>query len=395
MVNVKIETKINQILVEANKFNKHKNGIGMLVGEPSISMLMYFSNIILNRDINTCINLNNAILDEINQGFHINTFCNGIAGFGWYIEFLKKEKIYNNEDVEFLDYFDDYLYAKMMADLQIKSYDFLHGALGYAMYFLKRIPNNKCIDYLITLVDFIEIIVIQENNGSIKWSSIKYNTEDEIIYNISLSHGIASIINILVRIYKAGIAQEKCAFLIHGAIKYLLKQEIDPSKYNSHFSSLAIESEEKLTGSRLAWCYGDLGIAATLWQAGKVFNNTLWIDKAMEILKHSATRRDLKVNSVIDAGLCHGTAGIGHIFYRMWWNTRLPEFKEAADYWFDETLKMAVHPDGLAGYKAWSGLEGGWKNEVGLLEGIAGIGLALMTYHYEREPTWDECLLLS
>ena len=112
------------------------------------------------------------------------------------------------------------------------------------------------------------------------------------------------------------------------------------------------------------------------------------------MLIYAATkRRDLQDNFVQDAGLCHGTAGIGHIFYRMWWNTRMPEFKAAADYWFEQTLKMARFPDGLAGFKAWhSEKYGGWVKDYGLLEGVSGIGLALLTYYYEIEPAWDECL---
>ncbi|MCL2040441.1 MAG: hypothetical protein FWG84_00185 [Bacteroidales bacterium] len=76
------------------------------------------------------------------------------------------------------------------------------------------------------------------------------------------------------------------------------------------------------------------------------------------------------------------------------WNTRMPEFKNAADYWFDQTIKMSIFADGLVGYKTWKGKEG-WINSYGSLDGIAGIGLALLTYCYEVEPTWDECLLLS
>jgi hypothetical protein len=115
----------------------------------------------------------------------------------------------------------------------------------------------------------------------------------------------------------------------------------------------------------------------------------------LEVLLFAAEkRRNLQENYVMDAGLCHGTAGIGHIFYRMWRNTRMLEFKNAADYWMNETLKMAKFEDGLTGYKTWHG-KSGWINSYGLLEGIAGIGLALLTYYYEIEPTWDECLLLS
>jgi lantibiotic modifying enzyme len=151
----------------------------------------------------------------------------------------------------------------------------------------------------------------------------------------------------------------------------------------------------ELFGSRLAWCYGDLGIAMSLWQAGIALQNEAWKNKALEILLFAAEkRRDLQQNWVKDAGLCHGTAGIAHIFYRMWWNTHIPEFKNAANYWMNETLKMATFTDGLAGFKTWHGKEG-WVNSCGLLEGISGIGLALLTYYYEIEPTWDECLLLS
>lgn len=88
---------------------------------------------------------------------------------------------------------------------------------------------------------------------------------------------------------------------------------------------------------------------------------------------------------------------IGHIFYRAWWNTKIPEFKDAADYWFEQTLKMAFFEDGLAGFKAFEmpDQKPTWVNKYGLLEGIAGIGLAMLTYDNKMEPVWDECLLLS
>jgi len=146
----------------------------------------------------------------------------------------------------------------------------------------------------------------------------------------------------------------------------------------------------------LGWCYGDLGIAMALWQAGIALRNEIWKNKALEVLLFAAEkRRDLRKNFVNDAGLCHGSAGIGHVFYRVWWNTKIPEFKNAANYWFEQTIKMSIFADGLAGYKMWYGEEKGWANSYGLLEGIAGIGLALLMYYYEVEPTWDECLLLS
>ena len=73
----------------------------------------------------------------------------------------------------------------------------------------------------------------------------------------------------------------------------------------------------------------------------------------------------------------------------------MPECKDAAAYWINQTLCMARFEDGLAGYKTWQGDKRGFQNEYGLLEGIAGIGLALLSFLSDEDPTWDECLLLS
>jgi hypothetical protein len=53
----------------------------------------------------------------------------------------------------------------------------------------------------------------------------------------------------------------------------------------------------------------------------------------------------------------------------MWWNTRLPEFKNAADYWFEQTLKMATFEDGLAGFKTLEMPDGNplWVNKYEFL----------------------------
>jgi lantibiotic modifying enzyme len=99
---------------------------------------------------------------------------------------------------------------------------------------------------------------------------------------------------------------------------------------------------------------------------------------------------------VRDAGICHGTAGIAHIFNRLYRTTKQYRFQEAANYWCLETLKMSKFEDGFAGYKTWHTEEyGGWQPCNNLLEGIAGIGLSLLSFVMPEDPAWDECLLLS
>ena len=58
-------------------------------------------------------------------------------------------------------------------------------------------------------------------------------------------------------------------------------------------------------------------------------------------------------------------------------------------------MEMANHRDGLAGFKAYRPPKSGdWTNEAGLLEGLAGIGLALMTAVSNEDTEWDTCLMI-
>lgn len=325
-----------------------------------------------------------------------SSFAEGLAGIGWIFEHLKQQSFIEADTNILLEDIDEVLQASMEYEFQVGHWDFLRGGLGILFYYQERSRSNK------SLLPILQKgITLLENIGEkqgdiIKWSSTLGNTNNRV-YNISLSHGMASIVAMLAGLYHTeGLDREKISGLLHGVVGYILQQENDTTKYGSYFPNYSLESQGKMSKSNMAWCYGDLGIAVSLWRAGESTGNEFWKNKALEILLFTAENRcNLSDESVRDAGLCHGASGIGHIFYRMWWNTRMPEFKNAADYWFGETLKMAQFHDGLAGFKTWSPSKNEWYNNYDFLEGVTGIGTALLTYSCEVEPTWDRCMLLS
>lgn len=74
--------------------------------------------------------------------------------------------------------------------------------------------------------------------------------------------------------------------------------------------------------------------------------------------------------------------------------TKIQQFKNASEYWVNETLKYSKFPDGLVGYKTAFG--NSLFNEYNLLEGIAGIGLSLLaSLDRARLSSWDSLFLLS
>ena len=143
----------------------------------------------------------------------------------------------------------------------------------------------------------------------------------------------------------------------------------------------------------MAWCYGDLGIGIALLQVRKILEKKEYEKKGLEILLKSTQRRNYNETLVTDAGICHGSAGIALIFRRMYYEIGRKEFKEATQYWINQTLHFSRFEDGLAGYKTY--IKDGWKNDYSLLMGISGVGLVLLSYLENDKQDWDEMFLLS
>ncbi|MFA8433388.1 MAG: lanthionine synthetase C family protein [Marinifilaceae bacterium] len=391
-----IELKLSQfediLMLQKEAYEREQ---GLMGGKLGVTLFFLYYAKMTNRQkpYDFGLELISKVFDDINNGFNYHTHAGGLAGIGTILTLLTEADLLDADLNEILNGLDEYLYTLMISEIQNGNYDFLHGAVGLGFYFLKR-KTKESKKYLNEFIKELNKIAIKDEEG-IRWLSVLDHKKQTKGFNISLSHGLASIIVFLSKIYSEGVAKEKVSELLNGSVKYLLNQQQDVSKYKSNFPSL-VSKDEPTTYSRLAWCYGDLGIGTALYVAGLNTNNEAWKVKAIQVVLHSTKRREEKVTGVVDAGICHGAAGNAHIYNRMYNYTGRDEFKEAAIYWFEQTLQMAKYDDGLAGYKVWKTPEhGGLQNVYGFLEGIAGIGLALISAASNIDPKWDECLFLS
>ena len=391
--------EINNIL--KNNFNKED--IGVLAGASGISLFhFYYAKLLNDNEISdTGVDKITKVIQTINDGYSYPTFCSGIAGAGWVIEFLKNEDFIDIDTDVLLSELDTYLCNSMEIDIEKENYDFLHGALGYAVYFFKRYENTnspelkkKYKKYLLMFISNLTDIAQRNETNMLWWES----TKNEI--NISMSHGMSSIINFLSRLHKYEDFTTLVKPLIDGAVTYILSCKND--KYNtlSLFPNKIFKNKTLDRNSRLAWCYGDLGIGTTLWQVGKLLDNEAYRKEAIDIVKYTAKRKTYKQTFIKDAGICHGSIGVMNMYSYMYSETKETLFKEALDFWMDKTIEMAFHVDGYAGYKQFvedmrEGEKGSWKNQTNLLEGIAGIGLSIISYVAEFDVKWNECLMIS
>lgn len=343
---------------------------------------------------NHSVQLLTEIIDKIAlSGCKTHTFCSGLAGIGWTLEHMARLNYIEADTNKILSDVDLVLEKRMMHDISEGNYDFLHGAIGIGMYFLNR--KKKAKRATINLINQL-YLKGEEEGDSIKWGSIIDYENKKIGYNLSLSHGISSIVAFLSKAIRSGIDDTKTYKLLKGGINYILSQQNKSDTSFSYFPAIQQEKSENLKSSRLAWCYGDLGIAMALYHAGITLSDEELLSFALKVLYTSTKRKTLQSGMVVDAGFCHGTAGITHIYNRMYLNTGNPIFLTSMNHWQTKTLDLAIFNDGLAGYKTYHPEKyGGWSNNVSLLTGIAGIGLSSISAISEVQPFWDECLLLS
>ncbi|MUP37361.1 lanthionine synthetase C family protein [Labilibaculum euxinus] len=378
------------------KYEKENKNSSLMSGRSGILLFLNYYNLYIgdNSDSDSCEKEIEAIFGSINEGFTYPAFAGGLAGIVWSFQHLIENNFIDSDLIDPLLGLDQCITSNHNYELtQKEHYDYLHGGLGYHLTMLK---SHLCSQSISDTLHYLDQSANKMTVG-LAWESNTKTDSDEKVMNLSLSHGLSSIIQLLAKTYGYCEGDElvKCDELLKGAVNYLLSQKQDAKQVGSYFPSW-VATDHKPAYSRLAWCYGDLGIGMALLQAGRTTHNKEWEDIAVEVLSHTAGRRDLQSNHVMDAGLCHGTAGIAHCFNRAYNYTGNDLFKDAAAYWFMETLKMARHKDGLAGFKAWRAeKDGGLYKDTGLLEGIAGIGLSLISVIAPIEPKWDECLLLS
>jgi lantibiotic biosynthesis protein len=402
----KLMKKLEEIAGVLREIKDPQENPGLMSGKTGIAIFLSYYGRFSGDDAYTekAFALFSEIFAEVNDGFQHPDLNSGLAGIGWAIEHVVRFGFFQADTGEILSEVDNYLAQVMITDMQKGKYDYLYNALGLALYFLGRESPAGFSVCMTRLVNELDAHAEAKGQGS-RWASIDPKMGCQV-YDLSLSRGLASIISLLVKLHKRGVAPDQVDRLLVSAVTYLLEQTLDPQQYSTHFPSL-IRDDRPIYHSRLDWCFGDTGIAVSLWNAAAATGNREWKKKAMEVLLDSACKRDAKLvagivsedsrqEGIVDTGICHGAAGLAHIYNRIYQETGLENLQDASLYWLEKTLELAIFADGYAGYKAWGPKEfGGWKPKSGILYGIAGIGLVFLAAVSATCPQWDEALLLS
>jgi lantibiotic biosynthesis protein len=330
----------------------------------------------------------------------------GFTGVAWTVIHLKRllglEGEYPNAEI------DRALSMYLRASLWRSEFDLISGLTGLGVYALECWPRSTAASLLKQIVRHL---CRNAESNSVSWtwrSRVEFLSPDrrrtypDGCYDLGLAHGVPGIIALLGRIgatrnerFRATRARTRG--VLDGAVHWLLAQESDGSEPSIFPICLGANGEAPTPALRVGWCYGDLGIATALFLAARCANEPTWELRALSLARRAANRPRAQ-SGVNDTSLCHGAAGIAHLFNRFYQATGERTFRDAARFWFRQTLEMRQQQSRVAGfparfYKRSAGAY--WSPQPGFLYGAAGIGLALLSAATPVEPAWDRIMLVS
>jgi lantibiotic modifying enzyme len=409
----KVIAKIEEIyqlmdqFIEKGQLPDHE--LSLFEGKPGAALFFYQYAQYNPQKKNECYEKINYLIDHafeyISETADVKTsYCDGLIGILWLTQFLRNKGVITMEEedipTEIVHELSAYSIVQSVDQLNC---DLLHGGFGFWAFLLESMDlpeKEKLVRDQLNALNKITLRTPQGCNWKIDPGIFKKNDDEEMLIDavssthLGLAHGISSIVVLLAKTRMQGYAEQETAQCIHKGLTHLKSLRIKDKK-GHYLYPMIVLNDQPQQGGRLAWCNGDLSVAHAFWMGWKATEYEDYKMEALQILDNAVTLNKQHAG-IVDAGLCHGAAGIAQIFKRFYWETGEGAYAKAAQEWIARSLEMANYEDGYAGYKTFaSDKYGGPHPEYGFLSGVAGIGLALLSFLSETPTEWDRVLQIG
>ncbi|WP_272953910.1 lanthionine synthetase C family protein [Gracilibacillus saliphilus] len=383
-------------------------------GYPSLCIL--FSNLGVTDKEDSWIEHSNRYVQQIvnlisKRGIYGASLFSGTAGIAFSIRIASMGHYYSKLQKS-LDTFLCNQVDEILTNLSRKTsyemfdYDVIEGLAGIANYFfmVENDPTSekylkKILTYFVSLSGYKELFGSRVPNWHIQneflFSDSEKETYKDGVLNVGLSHGIPGPLIILSKAYKRGI-------LVEGHFEAIKRIAHDLLKLKNHHDNnwggmIGVEhyiNQERPfhLPTRSAWCYGTPGTAFSLLTAAEALNDSELSDIAKQAMK------DLIGNEqkIFSPSFCHGYAGISYLYKRFYEKTNVKEFHEESKRLKEKTIDFFNQANPFGFYdievKDNSILK---LNSIGLLQGVTGILLTLLSFEECSPSIWNAAFLLD
>jgi len=339
------------------------------------------------------------ILQAIEKGFSHPSFSTGLAGIHWTFKYLGRKGFISPEEADSLTGLTPMFEKYARQQFKSGEYDVLHGALGMLVALDIMTPEGygpavpSPVKSLIRLTKKeLSRLTVDMGRDSIAWETTNPVRNYKEL-NFGLAHGIPSILLVLSWIFRITGDHAVLTGLIEPGVNYLLNNS-SVSLDDLSFFPVRIKNGKAQVPSRMAWCYGDPGAAMALIQIAGNCSRTDWQSIAISILEKASHRLTDENTRVSDACICHGSAGLGLLYYAAGLKSGYELFFDTARTWIRTTIDFADLTNSRSAY-LFKRNSNGYLPNYSLLEGISGTGLTLMAMLDGELPGWEKGFMIG
>lgn len=332
------------------------------------------------------------LIDGIDTSLPLS-LCSGVAGVIWLLLYLDREEILEVEEDIISKEIIELLCNESLQQINAGLYDYMHKGLGTTLALLCS-PKHafRYEDYFDQVISGLLATAKHHKDGMYWTYPLQGKAGNDI--SLGMSHGLPSIMAIVAKIRALNISARNCDLLIEKTANFLLAHRNNGASISMYPSMVNLENPGDNFNSRLAWCYGDPGVAAAFIYAGKATGKKEYLEEADRIINFIAQRNN-ESTWMNDGGFCHGTLGMAHIFNRFYQYKKDPVLKAKAIEWFNRSLPMITRTADSIAVSMIEEEQLYWNGEPDLLQGVAGISATLLSSFAPVKPSWDEMFLLD
>ena len=216
--------------------------------------------------------------------------------------------------------------------------------------------------------------------------------------NCGLAHGVPGALALMSLSLLAGVELPGQAEALRRGTAWLAAQA-RPGRDGPQWPAvvpLGAGDNADTPPARPGWCYGNAGVARSLWLSARALGDEatarLALDSLREALERQGRERPLDAPT-----LCHGTAGLAQVALRTAAESGEHDLVAGAR---ELCLALAERFDADAPF-GYRDITTGWReprtdvDDPTLLAGAAGTALVLLASATDHDPGWDRALLLS
>lgn len=348
-----------------------------------------------------------ATLDAVSSTPMSLRLFDGLAGHGWLLSYLA-ERLSPNVAGLLADI--DALLRDSIVDAD-PQFEFFTGLGGITFYLCARQHEDLNISAIARAARSFGNAAIRQNGACVwsdpatdRWSEDAPPAASSSLgrVNLGMPHGMAGMAAILGLVSRSAVPSAT-KYLVSEMLRDLSAWLLDQRRATTtddRFPAVVRAGGAPIPSTvGLRWCYGDMSVASGLLSAGVASGRGDLVTAATEIATQVAETGLTPATATRETCLCHGTAGVAHMFARMYSLTGKERFLDASTFWWRRTLDIRVPGDFIGGYAVWrrGSLEddGQWVERLTFLDGTVGVALALLSALEPVEPRWDRLLLLS